>query len=193
MMVSKRYVFGLILFAFFFAGCDMFQQMNLVPKQELSAQMEQRITQAIKNKDHSTLKSIGKSATPSIIKAVLDIANDEYKSRSVTSSSFACNLIHDLGAIRDSRATPALTYLLGNVKYRTFHPSVARALAQLGDRSAVDSLKKAYEREMGYIAKGDGKGPDYGWGLAGNFSYQVASETGNALKRFGVYVKIPGK
>jgi len=167
------------------AGCDAMQQATLVPKQKLTSQEKERISNAIASRNHSTLRAIGKQAVPMIIKAVLDIANDSAKSRSVTVSSDACNFIHDLGAIRDPRAVPALSYILKDVKKRTFHPAAARALGQIGDKSAVDVLKISFEREKGYIAKGNGKGPDYGWGLANDFAYQVAQNAGTALRRLG--------
>jgi len=166
-------------------GCDAVGQSALIPKQELSSQQKESITHAIDTRNHSALCSFGKAAVPMIIKAVLDIANDPQKSRSVTASSDACNFIRDLGTIRDPRSVPALNHLLKDVKKRTFHPSVADALGRIGDKSAVEALKVSFEREKKYIADGDGKGPDYGWGLANDFAYQVAQSAGTALRSLG--------
>jgi len=184
MLRKKVWALG-IVFIFCLMGCDALQQATLIPQQKLTSEQKEQITNAIASRNHSSLRSIGKPAVPMIIKAILDIANDPNKSRSVTVSSDACNFIHDLGAIRDPRALPALSSILKDVKKRTFHPSVALALGQIGDKKAVEALRISFEREKGFIAKGDGKGPDYGWGLASDFAYQVAQNAGTALRRLG--------
>ncbi len=179
---------GLVLWIFMIfcvGGCDAIQQAGLIPSQKLTAQQKEQITQAIASRNHSSLRSIGKPAVPLIIKEILTAANNPAQSQDVRASSDACNFIYDLGAIRDPRAVPALSHILNDVQKRTSHPAVARALGQIGDKKAVGALKTAFKREKGYIAKGKRKGPDYGWGLSGDFSYQVAQNVGTALRRLG--------
>ncbi len=49
----------------------------------------------------------------------------------------------------------------------------------------IKALWTAINQEKGYIEEGDRKGPDYGWGLAGNYTEQMLREIGMALEKLG--------
>ena len=187
----KLRIIAIFLLVFFTGSCSFEQSSTLIPKQELSPQQEEEIKQAIKQTDHSKLRRIGKPAVPLILERIFEIANDAKLSRDVAVSSDACNFIIDIGHIKDKRALPALEYLLKNTKYRTFRPSLAYALGMIGDKRAIEALMEVYKQEKGYLAKGDTKGPDYGWGLASDYTYHVLVASATALEKLGKKVDIP--
>lgn len=183
-MCGKFRYFAIAVLVVLSAGCGKGKP-DLIPTQRLDPGREEEITGAIREVNHAKLREIGKPAVPLILQRVLEIADSKSLSKDVRVSSDACNLIADLAHIGDRRATPALKHLLADKKYRTFRPTVAAAMGMMGDASAVDVLWKVFEEEKGYLAQGRKKGPDMGWGLAGNFTYQVLLEVGVALRRLG--------
>ena len=174
----------ILLFASAIIGCDVSPEKGLIPKEELTARQENIIKQAIAENNRAKLLKIGKPAVPMIIERIFEIYNSK-PSRQDPVWSDACNLILLLGKIKDKRAVPALDYILVNVKYRTFRGSAARALGNIGDKRSAEPLWTAFNQEKGYLEEGDRKGPDYGWGLAGNYTEQMLREIGMALEKFG--------
>lgn len=188
MFIKCKWVI-LIALVVFMVGCSLPGPTNLIPKQDLDPRLEKEITQAIKEVNHNKLRKFGKPATPLILERVFEIGDDRSLSRDVRVSADGCNLIIDLRYINDKRAIPALIYLLEKKKYRTFRPTVAWVLGRIGDEKAVVALWKVFEEEKGYLDKGDAEGPDMGWGLASDYTYQVLLEVGMSLRRLGEDVK----
>ncbi len=88
---------------------------------------------------------------------------------------------------------PALIHMLKQErKFRSETGCIANALGRIGDRRAIDSLKEVLEKELGYLKSGDCEGPDYGWGLAADFTCQCIGTIGGALYSLGE-VQIVGK
>lgn len=177
-------LFLLAIFVITVAGCDVALKSNLIPKQELSPQQEDTIKQAIAKNDRAKLRQIGKPAVPMILERIFEIY-DSKPSRQDPVWADACNLIILLGDIKDKRAVPALNHILVDVKYRTFRGNAAHALGGIRDKRSIEPLWTAFKQEKSYLEKGDRKGPDYGWGLAGNYTEQMLGSIGMALEKLG--------
>lgn len=166
------------------AGCQADPTKNLIPQQELTSKQESIIKEAISKNNRSRLLKIGKPAVPMIIERVFEI----YKSRPSRQDpawADAANLILLLGKIKDKRAVPALDFMVENIKYRVFRGVAAHSLGNIGDKRAIEPLWTAFNQEKGYLKEGNRKGPDYGWGLAGNYTEQMLEELGMALEKLG--------
>ena len=167
-----------------FAGCDISVERSLIPTEELGDQQEQAIREAIAKNDRDTLRRIGKPAAPMILERVFEIYNSRPRRQDPIWAD-AANLVLLLGDIKDKRSVPALNHLITNLKYRVFRGNAAYALGKIRDKRSVEPLWMAFNQEMDYYKKGDRKGPDYGWGVAGNYTVQMLRYIGTALERLG--------
>ncbi len=182
--MSKFRLSVLIICLVFVLGCGITAESRFIPRQELSPEREKAIKQAIAANDRAALRRIGKPAAPMILERVFEIYNSKpWRQDPVWAD--AANLIILLSKIRDTRAVPALNYILAEVKYRVFRGDAAYALGHIGDKRAIEPLWKVFKEEKGYLAAGDRKGPDYGWGVAGNYTERMLEEIGMALERLG--------
>ena len=181
----RQFLFIIIIaFMLITAGCEAPLQSDLIPKQELSSEKEKVIKEAIAANDRAKLLRIGKPATPMIIERIFEIYNSKpWRQDPIWAD--ACNLVILLGQIKDNRAVPALNYMLVEEKYRVFRGYAAHSLGNIGDRRAIEPLWKVFREENGYLKAGDRKGPDYGWGVAGNYTCLMLEHIGIALEKFG--------
>lgn len=177
-------LFFLVIFVLAVAGCDVNTQGNLIPKQELSPQQEKIIREAIARNDRDKLRRIGKSAVPMVLERIFEIYNSKpWRQDPVWAD--AANLVILLGTIGDERAVPALSHMVTDIKYRVFRNDAAYALGNIGDKRAIEPLWIAFNQEMGYWKAGDRKGPDYGWGVASNYTVRMLHYIGAALEKLG--------
>lgn len=182
--MKQAALFFLVIFVIAIIGCDVAIESSLIPGQELSPQQEKIIKQAIARNDRAKLRQIGKPAVPMILERIFEIYNSKpWRQDPIWAD--ACNLILLLGDIRDERAVPALNHILVEVKYRTFRGSAAHALGKIHDKRSIEPLWTAFKQEKGYLEKGDRKGPDYGWGVANNYTEQMLGHIGMALEKLG--------
>lgn len=182
--MKKTVLFLLAIFVIAVVGCGVGVESKLIPKQELSPQKVDIIKEAIAKNDRSKLRQIGKPAVPLILERVFEIYNSRPSRRDPVWCD-ACNLILLLGEIRDNRGVPALNHIVVDVKYRTFRGDAAYALGKIRDKRSIEPLWTAFKQEKSYLEKGDRRGPDYGWGLAGNYTEQMLAHIGMALERLG--------
>ncbi len=166
------------------SGCDMATEQMVVPSQDLTLQQEKIIANALTRNDRDALRRIGSPAVPMILERIFEI----YRSKPWRQDPVwadASNLVLLLGDIKDKRAVPALNMMVTNVKYRIFRGYAARALGSIRDARSIGPLWQAFREEKGYLEQGDRKGPDYGWGLAGNYTEMTLEHLGMALEKFG--------
>ena len=165
-------------------GCEVGVERSLIPKQELSPQQEKAIKEAIAKNDRDSLRRIGKPAAPMILERIFEVYNSKpWRQDPIWAD--AANLVLLLGDIRDERSVPALNHILLNLKYRIFRGDAAYALGKIRDKRSIEPLRKAFNQEMGYYKSGDRKGPDYGWGVAGNYTVHMLRYIGTALESLG--------
>lgn len=186
-MVARYNLIIIVAILCFVIGCGQ-REVDLIPRQRLSPAEENNIRQAIGEVNFAKLKQIGNKAVPMIIERIFEIYNSKPHRQDPVWCD-ACNLILLLGKIGDERAVPALEYLLVEKRYRTFRGEAAHSLAMIGDKSAVGSLWRVFKEEKGYLKQGDRRGPDMGWGLAGNYTSLVLEEIGLALQKLGEEVE----
>ena len=169
-------------------GCgDRSPENGLIPDQEIEADLEAEIIQALQGfqpGDRRRLEEIGSPAVPLIIARIFEIHRQQ-PGRQDPVWADTSNLTVLLGDIGDPRAQPALQYLVSEVRYRNNRRYAAHALVQLNDPAAIPALRRAFDEERGYWRAGDQRGPDFGWGVAGNYTAQMLEVLGDALVHFG--------
>lgn len=182
--MKQAMLFFLAIFIIAVVGCDVAVERSLIPKRELSSQQENVIRQAIAKNDRAKLRQIGKPAVPLILERIFEIYNSKpWRQDPIWAD--AANLVILLGDIGDERAVPALTHMLVDIKYRVFRGDAAYSLGNIGDKRSIEPLWTAFKQEKSYLEKGDRKGPDYGWGVAGNYTEQMLGHIGMALEKLG--------
>lgn len=178
------------------AGCTK-KEKYPIPEKNLTPEQEEKISRILSNKSkapqrNKELLGMGELAVPVILEEILELnekitAKMEYShDERVVMSCDEGNLILALGAIRSKKAVPALIHMLKEErKFRSETSCIANALGKIGDRRAIEPLKEALEKELGYLKSSDYEGPDYGWGLAADFTCQCIGAIGEALCHLG--------
>ena len=179
------------LFIFLLPGCAK-MEMNIIPKSELSKNKQQEILEYLQKINYKQARKeiktkYGRKAIPFMIERIMDIYSLGSDFKYPEEYSAASNMILSLGEIRDKSVIPALTLWLTNKKFRVFRGSASYAVGKLGDSSMIDSLKKTWDEEIGYLKKGDDQGP---WPFAGyrpsrGYVQSMLSEIGCALYELG--------
>ena len=186
-------LFLVILFA---PGCTK-REKYPIPEKNLTPEQEERISRILSNKSkapqfNKELLDMGELAVPVILEKIFEL-NKKISTRTgyshderVIMSCDEGNLIIALGAIKSKKAVPSLIYMLKEErKFRSETRSIASALGRIGDRRAIEPLKEVLEKELEYLKSGDYEGPDYGWGLAADFTCQCIGAIGKALCDLG--------
>lgn len=201
-MIGK--VIALFFLAVLFVpGCTKIEKYP-VPEKNLTPEQEEKISRILSNKSkapqlNKELLDMGELAVPVILEKIFEL-NEKISDRTGRSRNervvMSCdegNLILSLGAIRSKKAVPALIYMLKEErKFRSETSCIGSALGRIGDRLAIEPLGEVLEKELGYLKSGDYEGPDYGWGLAADFTCQCIGSIGKALYDLGE-VQIVGK
>lgn len=188
---------------FFVPGCTKTEKYP-IPEKNLTPEQEEKISRMLSNKPkvpqlNKELLDMGELAVPVILEKIFEL-NEKISNRTGYSRNerviMSCdegNLILALGAIRSKKAVPALIYMLKEErKFRNETSCIGNALGEIGDGFAIEPLGEVPEKELGYLKSGDYEGPDYGWGLAADFTCQCIGSIGRALYDLGE-VQIVGK
>lgn len=192
-----RKVIAVFCFAILFAPGCVKRETYPMPEKNLTPEQEEKISRMLNNKSrvpqlNKELLDMGELAVPVILQKIYEL-NKKLCNKTgyghnerVTMSCDEGNLIIALGAIKSKKAVPALIYMLKEErKFRNETSCIANALSKIGDRRAIKPLKDVFERELGYLKSGDYEGPDYGWGLAADFTCQCIGAIGKALCNLG--------
>ena len=192
----RKIIVVFFLAMLFASGCTKIEKYPM-PEKNLTPEQEEKISRMLSNKSkvpqlNKELLDMGELAVPVILEEIFEL-NEKISDRTGCSRServiMSCdegNLILALGAIRSKKAVPALIYMLKKErKFRSETNCIASALGGIGDRRAIEPLKDVLEKELGYLKSGDYEGPDYGWGLAADFTCQCIGSVGRALYDLG--------
>lgn len=192
-----RIIVGVLILAALAAGFLIFSDSgretsldDIVPNNALPEERRAEIRRElldIQNSARDVVRKFGKDATPLIIERVEETYRKGSDWEYQDLYAQAENLIISLGEMGDERAEKALEMWVSEEKYRVFRDEAARALGKLGDKSAIDSLWKAWEEEKGYLLEGDDQGPwpFSGYHPSGGYVHSMLEDIAKSLHQLG--------
>ena len=203
MLKNKVFNIGIAVLLVIMAGCTAKQSMKgLVPDSKAAPEREAEIRKILDSAKFDTadqwndytlkirpqVVKMGKDATPFVIEKIIEILEAGPVQKGMTKSYRGPDvLMYTLGDIKDSRALPILEYWVSEEKWRILRGNVAEALGDIGDPQAVDILWKVWNKEIGYLGKGDTRGPgaSFGYHFTSGQVYAELAIIGQSLYQLG--------